>query len=686
MYDSTVIRAAALAILSSLLLGGSFVSAEGGPLVQNCAPAFCFPAVVDDDAPGDPGPGDPTVSDPLENGSEDHPFDSVREAIDILLNPCSLILRPGFYHEDLYTPSSGCIITGSGRSVTVIRSVSGLLMDSFLDSEDPSFPPVLSISDVTLEGGELVVFGGGAPGAAGVMEVTIRDAALSGVWSDFHFGGFGGDDDRMQVTLESVDLTGSDIRVEAQGGVVDLTVASATMAGGSILLQASGVHTNTEITALSAPSTTIDLNRSSGGRQSVHLRDSTVATLDTRSVDYSASATVENVHFTGAGVLTDHGEGILSISIADSTFDNGGVSAISRPDIDTGSDTSIRIARSVFLRDGVTLSENMWAGQLNGVTATLDIDSSLFLGKGVSTTVEHSPWDGSNGGTFHLQMTNNIFDSPTAGVSIDYRLADPGPGSAQADLRALLVNNTFVGCGTGVKVHTTPHLPGQDTVTTLIQNNIIADGELGVEVDGTDGHQFEVLLNDVHDNSLGNYVGDISDQTGLNGNISADPLFRDPAAHDFRLSPASPCVDAGGAGAAVPSTDHAGTPRPVDGNLDGVAESDMGAFEFAPVDEDSDGYFLGEDCDDTDPAINPGAVDLPGNAVDEDCDGTRTCDTAAFYRSHGLFVRCVVHACGELVSAGAVSQAECHDLIVQATRSDVGRKMRTRKTETRAEP
>jgi hypothetical protein len=39
------------------------------------------------------------------------------------------------------------------------------------------------------------------------------------------------------------------------------------------------------------------------------------------------------------------------------------------------------------------------------------------------------------------------------------------------------------------------------------------------------------------------------------------------------------------------------------------------------VDGDADGYFVGEDCDDHDPKIRPGATDVPGNGVDEDCSG-----------------------------------------------------------------
>lgn len=38
-------------------------------------------------------------------------------------------------------------------------------------------------------------------------------------------------------------------------------------------------------------------------------------------------------------------------------------------------------------------------------------------------------------------------------------------------------------------------------------------------------------------------------------------------------------------------------------------------------DQDGDGYFSQDDCDDLAPQVNPGAVDIPGNGIDEDCDG-----------------------------------------------------------------
>jgi hypothetical protein len=42
-----------------------------------------------------------------------------------------------------------------------------------------------------------------------------------------------------------------------------------------------------------------------------------------------------------------------------------------------------------------------------------------------------------------------------------------------------------------------------------------------------------------------------------------------------------------------------------------------------PADQDHDGFTAGQDCNDLDAAIHPGAIEVPGNAVDENCDSIR---------------------------------------------------------------
>ena len=84
-------------------------------------------------------------------------------------------------------------------------------------------------------------------------------------------------------------------------------------------------------------------------------------------------------------------------------------------------------------------------------------------------------------------------------------------------------------------------------------------------------------------------------------------------------------ADADGDGAAKPADcddrNPAIRPGVVDVPENGIDEDCSGA-DAVNLDRDGDKFLRPTDCDDANPRINPGARDIPGNKVDEDCSGS----------------------------------------------------------------
>jgi beta propeller repeat protein/parallel beta-helix repeat protein len=115
-----------------------------------------------------------------------------------------------------------------------------------------------------------------------------------------------------------------------------------------------------------------------------------------------------------------------------------------------------------------------------------------------------------------------------------------------------LINNTIVGNNTNASAQAGSG-PGGNLYLIFdagfpqcrVLNNIISNAPSGGGISGEGNIDESVLsFNNVWGNSPANYM-ELSDRTGVNGNISQDPLFVDAGAKDFHLQMNSPCIDAG---------------------------------------------------------------------------------------------------------------------------------------------
>ncbi len=236
-----------------------------------------------------------------------------------------------------------------------------------------------------------------------------------------------------------------------------------------------------------------------------------------------------------------------------------------------GGGISLRGAASPEIR-GNTLSGNSF-GTGGGISlfaaGTPTLENNLI--------VDNTAGSGGGGMDFanasNALMVQNVISGNDGGGGdgIDWLVPSGQPGPR-------LVNNTVVwNASVGI------FADGFDAGTTL-ENNIIVGtpGQTAVECgdfNDTNSPQFD--FNNVFADSGGTAYGGICvDPTGVDGNISADPLFVDPGGDDFRLAAGSSSVDVGNNSAAdLPETDLDGNQRIFDGDGDKSAVVDQGAYE-----------------------------------------------------------------------------------------------------------
>ena len=143
----------------------------------------------------------------------------------------------------------------------------------------------------------------------------------------------------------------------------------------------------------------------------------------------------------------------------------------------------------------------------------------------------------------------------------------------------VVTNNTVVGNnGTGISWITT---------YPIIQNNLVAYNSRGLEQGDSQSAPQALRNNCVYGNELWekntNYNG-LADQTGINGNISADPKMANYKIGNFHLQTGSPCIDAGYSAAIGNGwTDIDGQARIIGNAVDIGADESDGTVGAAPT-------------------------------------------------------------------------------------------------------
>ena len=188
-------------------------------------------------------------------------------------------------------------------------------------------------------------------------------------------------------------------------------------------------------------------------------------------------------------------------------------------------------------------------------------------------------------GNLGAQWGGGIGMQYTTGVSIQQNLivansAAQGGGIYWVSISSgpTLTNNTIAGnlSPSGSALFS----DGTNTQVSVMNNIIVgSSGQSAIACGHYSGSVFTVKFSDVFSPSAAPYDSSCgSDQTGTNGNITADPLFFDPTQQNFHLQFNSPAIDAGtNSEPGIPTTDFDGNPRIQNGTVD------MGAYEFFPT-------------------------------------------------------------------------------------------------------
>lgn len=359
----------------------------------------------------------------------------------------------------------------------------------------------------------------------------------------------------------------------------------------------------------------------------------------------AAGTYVENLDFKGKDLVIESADGVAATTIDGNaigpvvTFSGGEPrTAVLRGFTITNGQAS-EGGGILVLDASPTIENNVVSGNVacTGAGIALAFSAALVRNNDVVSNVREGCSDGIGGGGFSIRDTSapEIFENLIAMNSSSHGAglllsATGAPTIARNEIRgneaefqgggikivngsdALIVNNAIVGnradegsafywlipsSAPAIRFNTiydnsvsnpasaTMHTEGFDEAAIVSSNIIVAaTGETAFYC----GEFFDNAFPDIESNNVvapsgTRFAGICPDQTGTTGNVSAAPEFADAGNGDFRLTRGSPMIDTGADDAAI-TDDFLGNPRPVDGDDEEGAVTDIGAYEASPPD------------------------------------------------------------------------------------------------------